>query len=127
MPGNVGIGVLVADSPYGSFKDPIGKPLIKNSDHDIDPTVMIDDDGQAYMYWGNPKVYYVKLNKDMISFSGEIMQDPTTPANYQEGPWVWKREGMYYMAYASDRKSTRLNSSHVRISYAVFCLKKKIK
>src|SRR3989442_7710221 len=25
----------------------------------------------------------------------------------------------------SDRKSTRLNSSHVRISYAVFCLKKK--
>src|SRR5436305_7919750 len=28
-------------------------------------------------------------------------------------------------AYAADRKSTRLNSSHVRISYAVFCLKKK--
>src|SRR5690606_42146292 len=27
----------------------------------------------------------------------------------------------------SDRKSTRLNSSHVKISYAVFCLKKKIK
>src|SRR5436305_10342988 len=26
----------------------------------------------------------------------------------------------------TDRKSTRLNSSHVRISYAVFCLKKKI-
>src|SRR5690606_41131673 len=26
----------------------------------------------------------------------------------------------------SDRKSTRLNSSHVKISYAVFCLKKKI-
>src|SRR5436309_8817907 len=27
---------------------------------------------------------------------------------------------------ATDRKSTRLNSSHVKISYAVFCLKKKI-
>src|SRR5690554_7456782 len=27
--------------------------------------------------------------------------------------------------YSLDRKSTRLNSSHVRISYAVFCLKKK--
>ena len=62
---------------------------------------MIDNDGQAYIYWGNPKVYYVKLNEDMISYSGEIMQDPTTPANYQEGPWVWKRNGMYYMAYAS--------------------------
>src|SRR5690606_40320987 len=27
--------------------------------------------------------------------------------------------------YTGDRKSTRLNSSHVKISYAVFCLKKK--
>src|SRR5690606_40303962 len=29
--------------------------------------------------------------------------------------------------YSKDRKSTRLNSSHVKISYAVFCLKKKKK
>lgn len=101
MPGGVGIGVLVANSPYGPFKDPIGKPLIKNSSHDIDPTIMIDDDGQAYMYWGNPKVYYVKLNEDMVSYSGEIVQDPTTPKNYQEGPWTWKRNGLYYLAYAS--------------------------
>src|SRR3712207_7541605 len=28
-------------------------------------------------------------------------------------------------SYASDRKSTRLNSSHANISYAVFCLQKK--
>src|SRR3989442_15853921 len=35
----------------------------------------------------------------------------------------------WYFGYAfeGDRKSTRLNSSHVRISYAVFCLKKKKK
>lgn len=101
MPGGVGIGVLVANTPYGPFKDPLGKPLIKNSHHDIDPTVFIDDDGQAYMYWGNPKVYYVKLNEDMISYSGEIVQEPTTPKNYQEGPWVWKRNDHFYMAYAS--------------------------
>jgi hypothetical protein len=101
MPGGVGIGVLAADTPYGPFKDPIGKPLVKNSNHDIDPTILIDDDGQAYMYWGNPKVYYVKLNEDMISYSGEIVQEQTTPKNYQEGPWVWKRNDHYYMAYAS--------------------------
>ena len=101
VPGGVGIGVLVADSPYGPFKDPIGKPLIKKSEHDIDPAVFIDDDGQAYLYWGNPKVYYVKLNEDMISYSGEIIQDPSTPDNYQEGPWVWKRNGHYYLSYAS--------------------------
>src|SRR2546426_7269237 len=31
----------------------------------------------------------------------------------------------YQVAYSLDRKSTRLNSSHLVISYAVFCLKKK--
>jgi arabinoxylan arabinofuranohydrolase len=97
----MGIGVLVSDSPYGPFTDPIGKPLIKNSAHDIDPTVLIDDDGQAYLYWGNPYLYYVKLNEDMISYSGDIVNEPTKPANYQEGPWVWKRKEHYYLAYAS--------------------------
>eukprot|EP00825_Cyclidium_porcatum_P034172 TRINITY_DN3601_c0_g1_i1.p1 TRINITY_DN3601_c0_g1~~TRINITY_DN3601_c0_g1_i1.p1 ORF type:complete len:554 (-),score=14.84 TRINITY_DN3601_c0_g1_i1:1071-2732(-) len=101
MPNGVGIGVLVSDTPYGPFKDPIGKPLIKNSAHDIDPTVLIDDDGQAYLYWGNPNLYYVRLNEDMVSYSGEIVNGPTKPANYQEGPWVWKRNGHYYLAYAS--------------------------
>src|SRR5690606_41358360 len=32
----------------------------------------------------------------------------------------------FQKVYGRDRKSTRLNSSHVKISYAVFCLKKKI-
>src|SRR5699024_12659811 len=32
-----------------------------------------------------------------------------------------------HVKYVEDRKSTRLNSSHVSISYAVFCLKKKRK
>ena len=108
MPGS-GIGVLVADSPYGPFKDPINKPLIKNSSDDIDPTVLIDDDGQAYLYWGNPNLYYVKLNDDMVSYSGTIVKDPRIakvkgqpdPFHYQEGPWAWKRNGNYYMAYAS--------------------------
>src|SRR5690606_39457216 len=33
---------------------------------------------------------------------------------------------LYELGLLQDRKSTRLNSSHVEISYAVFCLKKKI-
>ena len=64
-----GIGVLVADSPFGPFKDPIGKPLVWRTEHwsDIDPSVWIDNDGRAYMYWGNPHTYCVELNEDMIS------------------------------------------------------------
>lgn len=102
MHGN-GIGVLVSDSPYGPFKDPLGKRLIETNHiwNDIDPTVFIDDDGQAWLYWGNPDLYYVKLNPDMISLAGEVVKEPTKPKNYQEGPWAWKRKGHYYLAYAS--------------------------
>ena len=109
MPNGVGIGVLVSDSPYGPFKDAIGKALIKNGPQDIDPTILIDDDGQAYLYWGNPELWFVKLNDDMISYSGEPkrmsefvkVKGEKDPFHYQEGPWVWKRKGHYYMAYAS--------------------------
>lgn len=98
-----GIGVLVADSPYGPFKDPLNKPLVWQKEHweDIDPSVFIDDDGQAYMYWGNPNVYYVKLNEDMISCSSDIVKLENRPEHYQEGPWTYKRNGKYYMAFAS--------------------------
>ena len=125
-----GIGVLVADSPYGPFKDPLGQPLVWQKEHwdDIDPTVYTDDDGQAYMYWGNPHVYYTKLNTDMVSTQGDIyvlnpkdgvmrpvkeegakinLRAPWsekatwTVKNYQEGPWLYKRNGKYYLSYAT--------------------------
>ncbi|MCJ7815045.1 MAG: carbohydrate-binding protein, partial [Xanthomonadales bacterium] len=99
-PKNV-IAVAVADNPLGPFKDPLGHPLIDKNNGYIDPSVFIDDDGQAYLYWGNPNLWYVKLNEDKISYSVEIVQEPTKPGNYQEGPWCYKRDGRYYMAYAS--------------------------
>src|SRR5207249_10782537 len=42
------------------------------------------------------------------------------------GPHRRAVRGHGYRSLARDRKSTRLNSSHVSTSYAVFCLKKKI-
>src|SRR5690625_5463446 len=42
---------------------------------------------------------------------------------YERGIASWYGED--YHGSTTDRKSTRLNSSHVAISYAVFCLKKK--
>ncbi len=108
------IGVAVSDSPYGPFIDPLGKPLVRSGKGDIDPTVFIDDDGQAYLYWGNPYCYYVKLNEDMISYSGEIVKVPMSeasfgkragdvperPTAYEEGPWLYKRKNMYYLLWA---------------------------
>ncbi|GAB3805844.1 glycoside hydrolase family 43 protein [Micromonospora zhanjiangensis] len=110
--GQMGIGVAVADSPTGPFRDAIGRPLVSNGE--IDPTVFIDDDGQAYLYWGNPHLWYVKLNADMTSYSGSPTQIPLTtagfgtrtgdanrPTLFEEGPWVYKRNGLYYLVYAA--------------------------
>lgn len=98
-----GIGVLEAPTPYGPFKDPIGKPLVwdKTNWYDIDPAVWIDDDGQAYMYWGNPYTYYARLNDDMVSLKDSVVRLPYHIEHYQEGPWFYKRGGRYYLAYAS--------------------------
>jgi beta-xylosidase len=97
-----GIGVLVADSPYGPFKDPLGKPLVWDQSNwfDIDPSVYTDDDGQAYLYWGNPHTFWAKLGEDMISLTSEVTKLPHIP-NYQEGPWFYKRDGHYYLGFAS--------------------------
>ncbi len=59
--GGNAIGVAVSDSPVGPFSDPLGKPLLSGVGY-IDPTVFIDDDGQAYLYWGNPQEVEGTLN-----------------------------------------------------------------
>jgi arabinoxylan arabinofuranohydrolase len=107
--GKMAIGVAVSTSPYGPFTDAIGKPLISRSNpSDYDPTVFIDDDGQAYLYWGgNGPCYFAKLNNDMISISGDIqvasIDFTGTPpeAAYTEGPWLWKKNNHYYLGWAS--------------------------
>ena len=57
-----GIGVAVADNPAGPYKDPIKKPLVKGW-FKIDPTVMIDDNGQAYLFYGNNNLWYAYCHK----------------------------------------------------------------
>jgi arabinoxylan arabinofuranohydrolase len=114
-----GIGVMVSDRPDGPFTDPLGKPLLS----DIDPTVFIDDDGQAYLYWGNPNCMYVKLKEDMISYSGSITRVPMTvesfgirsnddrPTSYEEGPWLYKRNSLYYLVFAAGPLSEHIGYS----------------
>lgn len=119
LTGTMAIGVAVGDSPTGPFKDALGKPLADGDWAYIDPTVFIDDDGQAYLYWGNPQIFYVRLNYDMISFDGEVQKMDMTVegfgkgnmvemepgkdyhTTYTEGPWIQKRNGKYQMIYAA--------------------------
>lgn len=101
------IGVAVSDSPLGPFKDARGSALITNdmtteytdiSWDDIDPTVYIDDHGQAYLYWGNTQCYWAKLKDNMTELDGSI--HTVDLPHYTEAPWIHKKGDWYYLSYA---------------------------
>lgn len=122
------IGVAVSDSPEGPFTDPRGMPMIlleetaQYKDHtwrNIDPAVFIDDDGRAYLYWGNKQLWWVELESDLVHLKGEsytldsdgkmqnrdvskvkIYTVDTLP-NFEEAPYISKHNGMYYLVYAA--------------------------
>jgi len=106
IPGKA-IGVAVADRPTGPFKDALGQALVTNdmttgytdiSWDDIDPSVFLDDDGQAYLFWGNTQCYYAKLKDNMVELDGEIMT--VELPNFTEAPWIHKKGDWYYLSYA---------------------------
>ena len=126
-----GIGVAVADSPTGPFI-PVEKPLVTNnmttkhtgiSWDDIDPTAIVDDDGQAYLIWGNTQLYYAKLKDNMVELDSDVMtmeirgiRMPSNPKEWNkeaeadkaaagsnfftEAPWIHKHKGWYYLTFS---------------------------
>ncbi|MDX3522717.1 family 43 glycosylhydrolase [Streptomyces scabiei] len=98
------IGVAVADSPTGPFRDALDRPLVGRDDYAgqmIDPAVFRDDDGTSYLYWGNCEAYGVPLNEDMVSFDPARVRR-FTPENFREGAFVVKRRGVYYLMWSQD-------------------------
>lgn len=61
----------------------VGKPLVAKTDFQrmqgIDPMTFVDEDGAAYLYWGQGRCKAVKLNDDMISFNLADVRDLTPP------------------------------------------------
>ncbi len=119
------VWVGVADSPLGPWKNAKSDntPLVAKGDfpkvHNIDADCFIDDDGQAYLYWGsgfnwvNGICMAVKLNSDMVSFDGNPID--VTPPHYFEAPHMIKRFGKYYLMF-SDGKAI---DATYKIGYAV--------
>ena len=103
-----GIGVAVGDSPYGPFRDALGKPLLTTADCPttdhawacIDPAAFIDRDGQAWLYWGNRRCFAVRLKENMIETEGEVMDITPEGSDFTEAPWVHEHKGTYYLTYA---------------------------
>ncbi len=127
--GNRSIGVAVSDSPTGPFEDAKGSAVITKSlaNSDVpwcyDPSVFIDDDGQAYCYFGggdpksDPTLYnarVIKLGNDMISTVGDAVTIPAS--GFFEGAHIHKRtvNGVkkYYFSFFR-------NLSGIKIDYMV--------
>jgi arabinoxylan arabinofuranohydrolase len=122
-----GIGVLTSDSPIGPWTDPLGKPLVARNTPEadgvtwlFDPAAFVDDDGQAYLYYGggvpgspptqeqaeSPKTARViKLSDDMIHTEGEakVIDAPFL----FEASGIHKRNGKYYYSYSTNFSGVR--------------------
>ena len=119
-----GIGVATADSPEGPFKCE-AQPIKGVSG--IDPCVLIDDDGQAYIYWSGMGIRGGKLKANMLELDGELqeMKFPKRegmpdmppmmvggqlmeglPDGFKEGPFAFKRGDWYYLSFPWVRGET---------------------
>jgi hypothetical protein len=92
-----GIGVAVADKPEGPYI-PQAEPI--KGVNGIDPNVLIDKDGQAYLYWSMGNLFVAKLKDNML----ELESEPQIIANLpekglKEGPYVFERKDVYYLTF----------------------------
>ena len=108
-PGEIGgIGVAIADSPAGPFKDLIGGPMIQeviNGAQPIDQMVFHDPvSDEYYMYyggWGHCNM--VRLGDDLIHlvpFEDGTIYKEITPNGYVEGSYMLYRNGIYYFMWS---------------------------
>jgi beta-xylosidase len=105
IPGKA-IGVAVSSSPTGPFVDARGSALVSNDMtletpiawDDIDPAVFVDDDGQAWLYWGNTVMKYAKLKANMIELDGPI--HTVGLEAFTEASYLHKHAGKYYLSYS---------------------------
>ena len=93
------IGIATSTSPHGPFTVSDTTLLGLPANGQIDPNIFIDDDGQAYFFYGGGGTCYgAKLKDNMIELDGELKQ-LSGLRYFHEGAWMFKRNGIYYMTY----------------------------
>lgn len=90
------IGVAVSDKPYGPFK-PLAKPI--EGVHGIDPCVLLDKDGQAYLYWSGRGLNVARLKPNLTELDSEPALVADVKDGFKEGPFAFERNGKYYLTY----------------------------
>ncbi|MFF5289709.1 family 43 glycosylhydrolase [Paractinoplanes globisporus] len=101
------IGLAVSDSPTGPWTDYVGGPLISqrvptaNDIQNIDPTILVDK-GRVFVYWGTfGQLRWLEYQPDMKTPIG-TQKSVTGLTGFFEAPWIFERNGTYYLAYAGN-------------------------
>src|SRR5690606_28848364 len=108
--------------------DQLNKVNNRRFAHSIQRALKQLDFDDFYLFNDNEIIkchYLVDLLRPKVSIYYSRDYIISTPYWKKHGPWLEPRVMAMNDICVADRKSTRLNSSHVKISYAVFCLKKK--
>ncbi|MDA3928252.1 MAG: family 43 glycosylhydrolase [Prolixibacteraceae bacterium] len=102
-----GIGVAIAEKAEGPYI-PQANPI--EGINGIDPNVLIDKDGQAYIYWSMGNIYVAKLKENMLELDSEPQIIANLPEKgLKEGPFVFERNGIYYLTFPHvENKTERL-------------------
>ena len=109
---NKDTGVMISDKPEGPYKDILKKPFLPGNltpGKEYDPTLLVDDDGNAYIIFGhyrkndeNLNYYIAKLNNDMLSLSELpqkiIIEGDKNVLQESDKPNIHKRNGIYYLS-----------------------------
>ena len=118
------VGVAIANQPEGPFTC-VQEPIMGISG--IDPCVLIDDDGSAYIYWSGMGIRGARLKENMLELDGELQEVKIPkrdgmpemppmkmggqvmeglPDGFKEGPFAFKRNGWYYLTFPWVRGNT---------------------
>lgn len=96
------VGIATSSEPAANFTVQGYLELPGDQHAMIDPTVFIDDDGQAYFYYGGGnRCMAGKLKENMIELEDGLTQ-MTGLQDFHEAAWVHKRNGIYYLSYADN-------------------------
>lgn len=106
QPGKTAEGVATSANATGTFTK--GKKIELAGHNQIDPSLFIDNDGQAYYLWGQFSLKMAKMKPSMTELDLSTLKDSIITEgdhHFHEGAFMAKRNGIYYIVYADISRS----------------------